>query len=59
VTAMGDNLLTFMANELNMSFTNLGCQHFRLTNPVTVSRNRAGAAVAATFNASMQTATGT
>jgi hypothetical protein len=59
VTAAGDNLLTFMANELNMSFTNLGCQHFRLTNPVTVSRNRAGAAVAATFNASMQTAPGT
>ena len=58
VTAVGDNLLTFMANELNMSFTNLGCQHFRLTNPVTVSRNRAGAAVAATFNASTQTASG-
>jgi hypothetical protein len=58
VTAVGDNLLTFMANELNMSFTNLGCQHFKLTNPVTVSRNRAGAAVAATFNASVQTASG-
>ena len=58
VTAVGDNLLTFMANELNTSFTNLGCQHFRLTNPVTVSRNRAGAAVAATFNASTQTASG-
>jgi hypothetical protein len=56
VTAVGDNLLTFMANELNMSFTSLGCQHFRLTNPVTVTRNRAGAAVAATFNASVQTA---
>ena len=58
VTAVGDNLLTFMANELNVSFTNLGCQHFRLTNPVTVSRNRAGTAVAATFNASRQTASG-
>jgi hypothetical protein len=57
VTAVGDNLLTFMANELNMSFTNLGCQHFRLTNPVTVKRNGAGVAVAATFNASAQTAT--
>jgi hypothetical protein len=55
-TAVGDNLLTFMANELNMSFTNLGCQHFQLTNPVTVRRNGAGAAVAATFNASVQTA---
>jgi hypothetical protein len=58
VTAMGDNLLTFMASELNMAFTNLGCQHFRLTNPVTVSRNRAGATVAATFNAARQTASG-
>jgi hypothetical protein len=57
VTAVGDNLLTFMADELNMSFTNLACQHFRLTNPVTVIRNRAGVAVGATFNASVQTAT--
>ncbi len=30
VTALGDKLLTFMANELNMSFTNLGCQNFRI-----------------------------
>jgi hypothetical protein len=53
----GDNLLTFMANELNTSFTNLGCQRFRLTNPVTLTRNGAGVAVAATFNTSVQTAT--
>ena len=59
VTAVGGNLLTFMANELNMSFTNLGCQHFGLTNPVTVNRNRAGAAVAVTFNTSVQMASGT
>jgi hypothetical protein len=59
VTAVGGNLLTFMASELNMAFTNLGCQQFGLTNPVTVSRNRAGVAVAATFNASAQTASGT
>ena len=58
-TAVGDNLLTFMANELNMSFANLGCQRFGLTNPVTVIRNGAGVAVAATFNASVQTATAT
>jgi hypothetical protein len=57
VKAVGDNLLTFMANELNMSFTSLSCQHFRLTNPVTVIRDRAGVAVAATFHASVQTAT--
>jgi hypothetical protein len=58
VTAVGDNLLTFMANELNTSFTNLACQHFHLTNPVTVTRNGAGVAVAATFNTSVQSATG-
>jgi hypothetical protein len=52
VMAVGDNLLTFMAAELNLSFTNLGCQQFRLTNPVTLTRNGAGVAVAATFNAS-------
>ena len=54
---VGDNLLTFMANELSMSFVALGCQDFGLTNPVTVSRNRAGAVVAAAFDVSVQTAT--
>jgi hypothetical protein len=58
-TAVGDNLLTFMANRLNMSFSNLACQNFGLTNPVTVIRNGAGAAVAATFNTSVQKATAT
>jgi hypothetical protein len=58
VTAVGDNLLTFMANELNMSFTSLGCQRFRLTNPVTVIRNHAGVPVGATFSTSVQTAAG-
>jgi hypothetical protein len=56
VTATGDNLLTFLANRLNMSFTNLGCQDFGLTNPVTVTLNGAGVAVAATFNTAHQTA---
>ncbi len=55
VTAVGNNLLTFMANELNLSFTDLGCQHFGLTNPVTVHRNGAGVAVAATFSTSVPT----
>jgi hypothetical protein len=59
VTAVGDNLLTFMANRLNMSFADLACQDFGLTDPVTVTRNGAGAAVAATFNTSVQTATAT
>jgi len=56
-TAVGDNLLTFMANRLNMSFTNLVCQDFGLTDPVKIIRNGAGAAVAVTFNTSVQTAT--
>jgi hypothetical protein len=56
-TAAGDNLLTFLANRLNRSFTSLGCRHFGLANPVTVTRNGAGAAVAATFNTTSQTAT--
>jgi hypothetical protein len=57
VTAVGDNLLTFMADQLNTAFTSLACQDFGLTNPVTVTRNAAGVAVAAHFNASVQTAT--
>jgi hypothetical protein len=56
VAGVGDNLLTFLANRLNMSFTNLACQDFGLTNPVTVTLNGQGAAVAATFNTAMQTA---
>jgi hypothetical protein len=54
VTAVGGNLFTFMANRLSMSFTNLGCQNFGLTNPVTVTLNAAGAAVAATFDTTPQ-----
>jgi hypothetical protein len=56
VANVGDNLLTFLANRLNMSFTNLACQNFGLTNPVTVTLNGQGIAIAATFNTAMQTA---
>jgi len=59
VTGVGDNLFTFLANRLSMSFTNLNCQNFGFTNPVTVTLNGAGAAVAATFNTTPQEATGT
>jgi hypothetical protein len=59
VPGIGDNLLTFMANRLLMSFTNLNCQNFGLTNPVTVTLDGNGAAVAATFNTTVQTATNT
>jgi hypothetical protein len=56
VAGVGNNLLTFLANRLNMSFTNLACQDFGLTNPVTVTLNGQGVAIAATFNTTMQTA---
>jgi hypothetical protein len=57
VTAVGDNLFAFMANRLSMSFTNLGCQNFGLTDPVTVTLDGNGAATAATFSTAQQTAT--
>ena len=57
VPGVGNNLLTFMANRLNMSFTNLNCQNFGLQNPVTVTLDGNGAATAATFNTTQQTAT--
>jgi hypothetical protein len=56
VPSVGDNLFTFMANRLGMSFANLSCQDFGLTDPVTVTLDGAGAATAATFNTSVQTA---
>jgi hypothetical protein len=59
VTAVGDNLFTFLANRLSMSFTNLACQDFGLTDPVTVTLNGAGVGVAATFNTTPQKATNT
>ena len=59
VPGIGNNLLTFMANRLNMSFTNLNCQNFGLTNPVTVTLDGNGAATAATFNTTQQQATAT
>jgi hypothetical protein len=58
VPAVGNNLLTFLANRLSMSFTNLNCQDFGLTNPVTVTLDGNGVATAATFNTAQQTATG-
>jgi hypothetical protein len=59
VPTVGDTLFTFLANRLNMSFTNLGCQNFGLTNPVSVVMNGAGAATEATFNTAPQTASDT
>jgi len=57
VPAVGNNLLTFLANRMLMSFTNLNCGNFGLTNPVTVTLDGNGVATAATFNTTQQTAT--
>src|ERR1019366_5653227 len=54
VPTVGEDLFTFLANRLNMSFTNLGCQNFGLTNPVTVVLDGAGAATSASFNTGPQ-----
>jgi len=59
VAGVGSNLLTFLANRLNMSFTNLACQNFGYTNPVTVTLNGAGVAVAVAFNITPQEPTNT
>jgi len=59
VPAVGNNLLTFLANRLFMSFTNLNCQNFGLKEPVTVTLDGNGVATAATFNVTQQTATAT
>ena len=56
VAGVGDNLFTFMANRLSMSFTNLNCQNFGLINPVTVTLDGNGAAIDATFNTTPQQA---
>ena len=59
VPGTGNNLLTFMANRLSMSFTNLNCQNFGLKNPLTVTLDGNGAAIAAQFTTTPQTATNT
>jgi hypothetical protein len=59
VVGVGNNLFTFLANRLSMSFTNLNCQEFGLTNPVMVTLDGNGVAVAATFDTAVQTVTNT
>jgi hypothetical protein len=56
VPTIGDNLATFMGARLAASFTNLGCQSFGLTNPVTVTVDADGVATAVTYNTARQQA---
>ena len=58
VPAVGEDLFTFLANRLLMSFADLGCQGFGLTNTVTenVVLTGPGAATSATFSTTPQQA---
>jgi hypothetical protein len=58
VAGTGNSLYTFMANRLSMSFANLSCGDFGLTDPVSVTLDGGGAATAATINTSPQRAKG-
>ena len=54
VPAVGNNLATFMGARLAASFTNMNCQNFGLTNPVTVTVDGNGVATAVTYNTAQQ-----
>ena len=56
VAAVGNTLATFMGNRLSMSFVNLGCANFGLTNPVTVTLDGNQVAAAVTYSIAQQTA---
>jgi hypothetical protein len=54
VPAVGNSLFTFMANRLSMSFANLNCGNFGVTDPVTVTLDANGVATAATLSTAQQ-----
>jgi len=56
VPALGNTLANFLAARENASFTNLNCQNFGLTNPVTLTLDGNGVAIGATYNTATQTA---
>ena len=56
VPSVGDNLLTFMANRLSMSFGNLRCHDYGLFNPVKITLDDSGTAIGARFNVTRQKA---
>jgi hypothetical protein len=58
VAAVGNNLATFMGNRLSMSFTNLNCGNFGLTNPVNVTLDGNGVATAVAYTQTQQAAKG-
>jgi hypothetical protein len=58
VATTGNNLATFLGNRLSMSFVNLGCSTYGLTNPVNVTLDGNGVATAVTYNLTQQAAKG-
>jgi hypothetical protein len=58
VATIGNNLATFLGNRLSMSFVNLGCSTYGLTNPVNVTLDGNGVATAVTYNLAQQAAKG-
>lgn len=58
VPTVGDNLATFLANRLSMSFTNLNCGNYGLKEPVTVTVDGNGVAIGASYSLTQQAATG-
>jgi hypothetical protein len=59
VPTVGNTLATFLGNRLSMSFSNLNCQRYGLTDPVNVTLDGNGVATAVTYNLTKQTAKGT
>ena len=58
VPAIGSNLATFLGNRLSMSFVNLGCDGYGLTNPVSATLDGNGVATAVSYHLAQQQATG-
>jgi hypothetical protein len=57
VPDVGNNLATFIGNRLSMSFANLNCGDFGLTDPTNVTAGDDGVATAVTYNTAQQQAT--
>jgi hypothetical protein len=58
VPTVGNNLATFLGNRLSMSFTNLNCGNYGLTDPATPTLDGNGVATAVTYSLTQQTAKG-
>jgi hypothetical protein len=56
VPDVGNNLATFLGNRLSMSFANLNCGDFGLTDPTKVTADANGVATAVTYSTARQQA---